>query len=278
MILHPNQLDAILDRLRNQPLAGTRGNGDFADLRYRGEPNVLEFSQPFDLRALFGGSFGGDNPRNIPVYFGDFSSFPPSGREHMGDMRLSIMTALQEGMRRFQNHLPDPPAWMARHDEMEHETRWRGFVRSFAGATRPPRHDLDPESFAVEAEEAAYCSTNLHTATADYLDAFVRDYESMFRMRGVVFLFGFEDMHLNPLADRAIRQALRGLVHPRLAFLFARSLEENTAWPPDPPPHPLTAERNARIRAENEANRNRPPPPPVLSPLARALLEEEPFG
>ena len=268
MLLHPVGIDAALSRLRNHALS-TRNPRDFADFRYRGYPNVFDISGNFDLRALFNRPTG---VNDIPVYFGDFSSFGPG---HPDNLVLMLMTALQRGMDRSVSSAPEPP-WMDRLDEMEYQRSWRRFVMNYTGSNGARRRDLDLEAYALEAENAAHCATDLHSSTMDFIDAYVRDYESVARVSRVVFIFGFEDMHLNPTVDRALRQALRSLAHPRLAFLFARSLEENTPWPPDRP-DPLTEGRNARIRAENEASRNRPPPPPPLSTWAQALLEGDDF-
>ncbi len=249
MIVQPDALYGHLAALassmppRNQ---GDRGMSGFMDFCNRDESNVFDVVGDFNLPGFL--REGRESPHRFqPVFFGDFSSCSPHNNKTMG---LFLMTAL----RRQHEHLIG-----------EESTEWTRFVRNYAGAKRAPRRDLDYEAYAMDVGEAARCLANFATSTTDFLNAFVRDFEAT-GLRGSVFIFAFEDMHLNPSAHRAIREAIRGMAHPRLAFVFATS----------PTVNPEIEAFGEGLRAGMRGDPPPTPKPPLL-PHARILLGDDEF-
>lgn len=233
---------------------------DFSDLRYRGEPNVL------DVEGLNVGAFFSMREHQVPrlqlVYFTTFSEFGTVGN---GTSEFTLMTALHKRLGGG-----DIPSALWSRGEPASETAWRTYARHFTAMTKPPRNDVDLEAHAFEVEEAAYGATNLHTSRANFINAAVEDYERETHTQHAVFVYIFEDMHLSPQANRSLRQIVRPLVHPRLAFVFSSSSAENTL-------RPSTESVGRRLyeMVTQEPPKPAPPPKPPLMPHARILLGDD---
>ncbi len=251
---------STLEALRRLPLEDSSTRG-LVDLRYRGDPNILDVEpEPgFDF-TVFCQTMRRNSVQDASAVLVSFEGYDQGKSMSVG---FRLMTAL----RQFIDRLLETHTNSRFGRQLPCQEAWAHYVRCFAGTTRPIRVDLDPESYALEVEESAYCTTSLHSAWADFVNAVCDDISDYTGLQAPVFVFAFEDMHLNPDLNRGLRQSLRSMAHPRLVYLFGRTSN-------------VEAERfgeTLRRTIHECKNSVVAPPKPVLSPWARTLLEDDEF-
>ncbi|HLL52019.1 MAG TPA: hypothetical protein VK447_00650 [Myxococcaceae bacterium] len=159
----------------------------------------------------------------VPVGLIDLQPLPPST-----NLLLLLTTALEKVVQALtpEPRTPGVPRWHeAEEEELPSRRAWRIFSRVAASSWQsnlPERKGaLDPEAFAVEAENEEYRRLDLSLVFGDFLDALVADYKTRRRWnRAPLFLLAIDDADMNPQLSGALLELLRKLYHGRLAFLI----------------------------------------------------------
>jgi len=112
-------------------------------------------------------------------------------------------------------------------------------------------------SVLFELEPPRWAATDRHSVWYEYVNEATEFIAGGLRNENPLFVFAFEDMHLAPRAAKDLQQALRQLSHPRLCYVFSRTLD-------------------SRVESRNELAPAKPFGP-HLSTLGRALLGEDEF-
>jgi hypothetical protein len=117
-------------------------------------------------------------------------------------------------------------------DEPTCRRRWRDILRGAAigwdGNLAGRRANLDPEAYALEAEQAERQRLDVVTSYRRFVDALVEDWSSLKlhpKSKPPLFVISIDDADMNPARSVELLDLVRTLWHPRVAFLLTGHTE-----------------------------------------------------